>query len=170
MLGFVIGTLCLIGLIKVVRRGRHGRWGHGPFGRGHACGGGWGGGYGRGPRAWLNRIFARLDTSPSQEKVIVGAVDELVSAMGELRGEGKSSRSDIARLIADESFDAEKMGELFARHDDAIRKAREAFAGAFGKVHATLDPRQRAELARLLEAGPWGFRGRGGPYRDPVNV
>jgi len=173
MLGFVIGTLCLIGLVKVVRRGHGGRWGrrHGCGGGGFA-GGGWGGrGYGRGPRAWLNRIFSRLDTSASQEKVIVSAVDELLGAVRDMRGEGQASRVDIARLLADESFDAERMGELFARHDDALRKAREAFAGAFGKVHAALDANQRTELARLIESGPFGgFRGRGGPYREAVNV
>ncbi|MFO0759275.1 MAG: periplasmic heavy metal sensor [Byssovorax sp.] len=58
MLGFLIGTVCLIGLVKVLRRGRgwgygyggHGCGGYGSYGGG--CGGGfggsrrWGGGYG----------------------------------------------------------------------------------------------------------------------------
>lgn len=45
MFGFVIGTLCLIGLIATLRRGRHGYGGHcgGGFRRGFG-GGGWGGG------------------------------------------------------------------------------------------------------------------------------
>ncbi len=52
MLGFVIGTICLIGLVKVLRHGRHG---YGGYGYGGGCGSrrwgggrdfGWGGGWG----------------------------------------------------------------------------------------------------------------------------
>ncbi len=160
MLGFVIGTLCLVGLVKVIRHGRHGRWGRG-----------WGGGaWGRRPRAFLNRIFERLDTSPSQEKVIVAAVDELREAMGALRGEASRTRAEVARMLEGESFDAERMGSLFVHHDDELRKVRESFAGAFGKVHAALDPAQRATLARMIESGPFGHRRHGGPYRESVHV
>jgi hypothetical protein len=45
MIGFIIGTACLIGLIKVLRHGRGGCGYGGRCGRG-GCGGGWGGRYG----------------------------------------------------------------------------------------------------------------------------
>jgi hypothetical protein len=54
MLGFVVGTACLIGLIKVIRgrRWSHG-YGHGCGYRGSDCGdGGCGGGFGGGRRGW----------------------------------------------------------------------------------------------------------------------
>ncbi|WP_394822674.1 Spy/CpxP family protein refolding chaperone [Pendulispora albinea] len=54
MIGFVIGTLCLIGLVKVLRRARYG--GGGPFAFGHCgpgrFGGGWGGGSAWGGGGW----------------------------------------------------------------------------------------------------------------------
>lgn len=160
MLGFVIGTVCLVALVKVVRRGRGwGRWG-GHYGRG-----GWG------RRAYLNRLFARLETSPSQEKEIVGAIDEVRGTARGLSPEIAATRSEIARLLADETFDAERLGALFARHDEALRKLRESLAGSLAKLHGTLDAHQRQELARLIETRlGWGFGGHQGPYRHAASL
>ena len=52
------------------------------------------------------------------------------------------------------------LGDAFARHDDALERARKAAVGALAKLHDALDERQRRILANWLEA-----RGRGGPYR-----
>jgi Spy/CpxP family protein refolding chaperone len=156
MLGFAIGTACLIGLITMIRRGRHARWG-GHFGRR-----GWGR---RGP---LNRLFSRLETSTSQEKLILSAVEEVELAVRGVRPELESTRADLSRLLAEESFDAERLNAVYARHDDAIREVRNAMTSALSKVHGALDSTQRAELSRLIE---WRvFRrfdgGMGGPYRQ----
>jgi hypothetical protein len=50
MFGFIIGTVCLIGLIKTLRGGcGGGGWGRRGYGYGGGCGGGrWGGGWGHG--------------------------------------------------------------------------------------------------------------------------
>jgi Spy/CpxP family protein refolding chaperone len=156
MLGFLIGAACLFGLIKMARQGRRfGRWG------GH---GRWGGsGWGR--RGFLNRIFMRLETSPSQENLIVGAVDEVRSAAKALRPEFESSRSDLARVLADETFDQERLNAVFARHDEAIRTMRESVTSSLGKIHGALDSEQRKKLAEMLEYR-FGFGRRGGPYRN----
>jgi uncharacterized membrane protein len=159
MFGFIFGTACLLGLIAMVRRGR--RWGRHHHGR-----------YGFGRRAMLNRLFSRLETSPSQEKVIVGAVEEVQATVTSLRPEIAATRSDIARILGDESFDAERLGAVFARHDDAVREVQKAVAGALGKVHGALDHNQRAQLAQLLEQrlGPWGTRANNGPYRNAIQI
>lgn len=159
MFGLLIGTACLVGLIAVLRRGR-GRWGR----RGHW---GW---RGRGPRRFLNGLFERLETSPSQEKVIMSAVEGVREAMFSLRGEGETTRSDLAHILSEESFDAERLAAVFTRHDDALRRVRDTVSGAFAEVHAVLDARQRAELARLVEQGGYWRRTRGGPYREGVRI
>lgn len=195
MLGFVIGTVCLIGLIKVWRWGRwhryggHGWHGHHAWG-GHGCGGdggcgggGFGGGHGpRGGffrddalgggfggsigRSWFMRaLFERLDTTPGQEKVIVGAVSEVREALGSLRDEGKRSRDDLARALRSPAFDEALFGEAFARHETTLGELRKKVMDSFAKVHDALDEKQRARLADLIESGP-GFRGFGGPYRS----
>ena len=187
MIGFLIGTVCLIGLVKVLRHGRrfggwHGGWGrHGGYGGGcgHRGGGwdrdGWGDreGYGRGggfgPTIFLRGLFERLDTSPGQEKVIKEAIEELRSSGSKVKDELRASRADVAKAVKSPSFDETVMGELFARHDTSIEEMRRAVVGAIGKVHAVLDDRQRERLAEMIESGPFG-RGRGrwgggGPYR-----
>ncbi len=192
MFGFLIGTACLIGLIKVLRGGY--RRGHGYGGgcgsSGGSCGGGgwgrrghghhdgdergerggWGGGGWRdGGAFWLRALFERLDTTPGQEKVIKEAIDELRKNASELRDEGKHTRSDVAKAVKSPSFDETVMGELFARHDTHLEKMRKEVVGAIAKVHAVLDDKQRDTLAELIERGPFGGGSRGdngfGPFR-----
>jgi hypothetical protein len=188
MLGFIIGTACLIGLIKTLRWGR--RWGggcgygYGGYG-GHHGGGwgghhrgwdgggagywdgrreGWGGGWG-GPSMLLRGLFQRLETTPGQEKVIVAAIDEMREAGRKARGEVAASRADIAKAMRSPGFDEVLFGEMFARHDAALEQLRKASVGAMAKVHDALDEKQRARLADLIERGPGFFRG--GPWGAP---
>lgn len=187
MLGFLIGTACLIGLVKVVRAGRcgsgygggcghrHGRgWGHDHGHRhGHGGGwGGWGGGWARGGSGfWLRGLFERLDTTPGQEKVIKQSVDEIFEATQGARGELDRTRADVAGALRAGNVDETAMGELFARHDDALRELRKAFVGSLAKVSEALDEEQRKKLADLIErgVGRGGFGRAGGPYRDRGN-
>jgi uncharacterized membrane protein len=166
MLGFVIGTACLIGLVKVLRAGRGGRWGmHRGFGRG------WGR-RGFGPRAMLRGLFERLDTSPSQEKVITQAAGEIMDANGPLRDELHATRREVARALRAPALDEVALGELFARHDEVLRDLRKRSVGALARVHDALDDRQRAALADLLEGGHRRVVSRGplGPYRGEVSI
>jgi len=175
MFGFLIGTACLIGLIKVLRGGF--RRGRGGWSGGSCGGGGWrgrggddswsesrhGGWDDRGGPFWLRGLFQRLDTSPAQEKVIREAIDEMRRSAAELRDEARHTRGDVAKAVKSPSFDETVMGELFARHDTHLEKMRKDAVGAIAKVHVVLDDRQREKLAELIERGPFGG-GRGG-YR-----
>lgn len=165
MFGFLIGFLSLIGLIAVLKSSRRcgGGWhGGGWRGRGRH---GWHGEHGGGSRGWLRWISARLDATPGQEKEIAQAVEEFVEKARELRREGKASRDDVAKVLRSDSLDETQLGELFSRHDDALREVQKAFAGALGRIHAALEPEQRAKLAELIESPRFGF---GGPYRGWV--
>lgn len=188
MFGFIVGTACLIGLVKMVRGGcgyarlcggpracgfdacepggRYGWRGHGGCATG--CRGGGGGGFGP-PwmfrRYLLRSLFERLDTTPGQEKVIVAAVDEVQEAVKAARGEFKRSREDVARAVGGDAFDETVIGGVFARHDEALANVRRAATGALARVHDALDARQRARLAEIIAEGPWAFRRYGGPYR-----
>lgn len=159
MIGFVIGTACLIGLIMTLKQGRHacgarcGAWHHHDGRRGFGFGG-----HGFRRRWFFSFLFDRLDTTPAQEKVIVAAIDELREAADAQRSELRRTRADIAAATRSESFDETRLGELFARHDVAIEALRRATVGALGKVHAVLDERQREQLADLIETGPAAFR------------
>jgi hypothetical protein len=190
MLGFLIGTACLIGLFKVARGGRR-HWGYGGYapwfahhGYRGGCGGDGGegydvdprGGYGRWRGGWgrsffLRALFERLDTSPGQEKAIRAALDELRAATRSVREEMNGARVDVARVIRGDRVDDETLGEVSAKATAAAESMRSATAGALGKIHDALDERQRNMLADLIESGPGGFgrfggwNRRGGPYR-----
>ena len=150
MFGFIFGAACLVGLFAVARggrrRGRHGRWGGGPW------------------RGAMRRLFERLDTTPGQEKVIVHEMGELEDKMGDLKREVKRSGDDVARAMTAEQLDETILGEVFARHDDALREVRKTMVGSLARVHDALDEGQRKRLAEMLESGG-RFRGFGGPYR-----
>jgi hypothetical protein len=180
MFGFIIGTVCLIGLIKVLRRGRgwYGHRGYG-YGYGHGCShGGCGPGPGfdpyddggpgmRGPRRWfLRSVFERLETTPGQEKVIVAALDELRDNRKVVREELQQTRGDIARAVAGGLVEDATLEETFARHDRLLAQLRVSFVEALKKITEALDDRQRKQLGGWLEGG--SFRGGprwGGPYR-----
>ena len=186
MLGFLIGTVCLIGLIKTLRAGR----GCGGHGYGGGCGGGgwgrrrwgrggpgaWGeggwdhddeGGFG-GPGVFLRGIFRRLETTPGQEKVIAEAFDELRTAGRKARGEAKASRADLAKAMRSPTVDEVLFGEMFARHDTTLEELRKAAIGSLAKVHDALDEKQRARVAEMIEAGPGFFRR--GPFGPSAYV
>jgi uncharacterized membrane protein len=176
MLGFIIGTACLIGLIKVLRRGRGG-YGYGCGGGG--CGGGgrfrghrdhdggrheggfrrggWGG-WGGGPGFFLRAIIEQIDATPEQEKVIASAFREVRDEAGKHREEMRRSRADIAKAMRSPGFDEVLLGELFARHDTAMEAMRRTVTGALARVHVVLDEKQRDHLADLIENGPGFFR------------
>ena len=183
MLGFLIGTACLIGLIKVLRGGSCGRGSYG-WGGGGCGGGGCGGrfrdhhdrggyrdhgGYDDGPpwgRGWagwggsggagffLRGLVEHLDASREQEKVISDAAREVRDEGAKWRDEVRRSRADLGKAMRAESFDEVVLGELFARHDAAIEAMRRSMTGALAKVHVVLDEAQRGRLAELLEHGP----------------
>jgi hypothetical protein len=169
MLGFIIGTVCLIGLIKVLRRGGYyhrfgygGRgWGAGAFG-----GGGWRG-FG-GSYWWLRSIFERLETTPGQEKVIVGALEDLRSSRAAVWDEVKQTRADLAQALSIGLIDDATLEETFARHDRMLAQLRVSFVETMKKVTEVLDERQRKLLAEALQGRSWFGGGPrwGGPYRN----
>lgn len=163
MLGFLIGTVCLIGLVKLLRANRCERF-HG----GSGCSRGWRRHHGhrRGGRGfWLRGLFERLDTSPGQEKVIKQSAEELFDAARGLRTELDHSRRELANALRSGVVDETSMGEMFARHDEKLRELRATAVGAFVKVNDALDEEQRRELADLLERDLGRGMFRGGPYR-----
>lgn len=156
MIGWLIGTACLLGLVKVLRRGRghrcgahRGCGGHGPWsGHGHP---------GDVHRWMLRGLFERLDTTPGQEKVILQAADALREQARTGREALRATGGDAARAFRGERFDEGAMAEAFARQNAALEAAQKALFEALAKVHEALDERQRREVAELLErgVGPW---------------
>jgi Spy/CpxP family protein refolding chaperone len=146
MFGFVIGTLSLVGLLRLWRgRGWHGR------GMG-----------GRGPRRWMQRrLFERLDTTPGQEKVFDAVLDEVEQKAWAARDQFRSARASYARAMKGEHFDGAAVGEAFDAQQAAVEDLKRSVKEGMAKVHEALRPEQRAQLAELIEFGPRGLSGHG---------
>ena len=146
MIGFVIGTVALVGLVRMVARRRFGaRFGgyrDGAFSRG-----------GRGGGGPVRALFAQLDTTPGQEKVILAAIDEARGAMRSSRGELNDSRKDLIAAVRAEHFDPLLLEGTFGRHDERIASLRGTLTGVLARVHEALDPEQRTKLAGLIRNG-----------------
>jgi hypothetical protein len=164
MLGFLVGAACLYMLARTLRGGRW-AFAHGPGPWGRSRWGGWRhegwGSQGRpGGRGRLRWLFERIDTSPGQEKVIAEAADALRDTLHGWRDDAERMRSDVARSIRGETFDAAALEEAFARAEARLGTVRETLRGQAARVHEALDLRQRAELADLVGHG-WHRRWNG---------
>jgi hypothetical protein len=185
MIGYlVLGGLMAIVFSKLWRRhggcgrgwrhhhGWHRGWHHhqpyGPGGWDDLRGGDdygpdFGSGRRRGVGLAVRFLSDRLEATPAQERQIAQALEDLRAEVEPLREEAKKTRADVAAALRRPSLDEVLFGELFARHDEALEKARKAFMGAVGKMHEVLDERQRERLAALIERGP-RFFGYGRPW------
>lgn len=146
MFGFIVGTLSLIGFIKVWRWGRSGR---------HGSGGG--------PRRWmLRRLFEHLDTTPGQEKVVAGAVEQAERVMWQARAQVFRARTAYAKAMRGETFDTAAVNEAFDAQQASVDEVKKAVREGLQAVHEALSPEQRAKLADLVEFGPGRPHGCGG--------
>jgi Spy/CpxP family protein refolding chaperone len=174
MFGFIVGTVCLVALFKVLRHGRFGGgWRH-AHGCGHGYGGhgGWqghghddfrpfGGWRGRGgPGFMLRGLFSRLETTPGQEKVIRDAFDKVREALHEARTEWKDT-SDLSSLLRGETFDRTAAEGVSGKADASFAKVRVVLVEALASIHEALDDRQRRILADFIESRGRGFFGGG---------
>lgn len=126
----------------------------------------WDRGGGPGRSSWLRALFARLDTTPGQEREIRSALEDVQRIAREARGEVLGSRESVARAVAGEVFDPSAVDEASARIDAAGARIKDAMRAALERVHASLDPKQRERLAAILAEGPRAIRGFArGPYR-----
>ncbi len=178
-LAVIVGVVIVKKILFRVWARRRGFAGHGGGGcgpSGHGRFGGWGrgrwgggGGFARGPRAFLRGLFMRLDTSPSQEKVIVAAVTEVREAASRAKEIAALAREDIARAMRADVIDEAALSSAQAKAERATSDMRVAIAEALRHIHEVLDPAQRAKIADWLSMGPGFFGGDGGgggPYRS----
>lgn len=174
MIGFVIGTVCLVMLVATVRRrhayhafahaGSGGPCGPGPMGPGAHGGFGPRWAFGGGRHAMLRALFVRLETTPGQEKAIVAEAHTLGDAVREGKKALRESREDVARAVGGDVFDEAALAAAYAKHDAAMTGIREAASAALAKVHEVLDAEQRKRLAEMLGHEHFSRRW-GGPYR-----
>lgn len=191
MIGILVGAACAAGLFAVLRRRhyyRHGSYRQGLGGwAGHGLSGGerWGDdderGFSRfrdgpcggasfrrhrrrgGPRHVLRALFARLDTTPGQEKAIASSLYEAGQRLRDLRAGLRNKRRDVAALIGSDVLDVPALEALLAEQQATFDSLKRELVTTISTIHEALDTEQRRELSELLADGSLGsvFR-RGG--------
>lgn len=142
MFGFLVGTLSLIGFIKVARWGRYGHRG--------------------GARRWMmRRLFQQLDTTPGQEKVIASATETAERAMWQAREKFVAARAAYAKAMRAETFDSAAVNEAFEVQQAAADEVKKTVREGMQQIHEALSPEQRNRLADLVEFGPRHMHGGG---------
>lgn len=157
MFGFIIGTLCLVGLVATLRARRYG---------GFAYGGGCHRGYGYGPydgphwgprrvspRGLMREAFVRLDTTPGQEKAIVAIVEGARDKARDLRSELAQLRKEIAALLGSQALDRTQLDARIEMARHVIGRLGDELGEALSQVHEVLDDRQRRTLSELIADG-----------------
>ena len=164
MFGLVMAAVSVFVLLKVLRRvGYLRRFGAGGY-AGYGCHGGMR--RSRGARSWLRSVFERMGTTPSQERVIMHALDELRSNRSALVEEATTTRSDLGSAISSGLVDDTTLEETFARHDRLLARLRVSFVEALKQINEVLDDGQRKQLADALRNRGSGWFGGGSPWSD----
>jgi Spy/CpxP family protein refolding chaperone len=131
------GALAVLFLAALVRRALWRRWR-------------------RGGRFGARHVLRRIGARPDQEQAVLAETDALAAALRELRGDAFGLREDLADLIASPALEAGKVGAALDARLAKARELRARFAEALSRIHAILDPAQRARLADLVRSGPRG--------------
>ncbi|MBL8612021.1 MAG: hypothetical protein JNL38_32060 [Myxococcales bacterium] len=165
-LGVLIGIRVVFGLIRFVVRRRlgggcsMGRRGFGPHGRFGRFGG-------FGQSRWLRRTFAKLDTTPGQEREIKAALDELRAEVASQRAQRPALAGRLADALEADVFDD---AAVMSSAREVGRSVELAASRAMRRIAAALDEGQRRTLASWLRRGPAGVGGFGGPYRAAITL
>ncbi|MCB9684788.1 MAG: periplasmic heavy metal sensor [Alphaproteobacteria bacterium] len=164
MFGFLFGTVCMIGLVGVLkgsRGGCHGGWAHhhhgfrgGPHGR-------WRHQSWEGPRdprrfregagrAMAEVLKRKLRIDEDQEGIVDHALADLRRSVHAFGDDVKGGRDELAGAFRGEQVDDAALDALFARWDEDLRRTRREVVSALKQVHAVLDEEQREAAADLL--------------------
>lgn len=172
MLGFMVGTVCLVGLVGLAKGGgrgchpHHAGWRHGD---GWRHGGGWRHGEGpeggppRGRRSSgvaraLGEVFKRrVGVDADQEDLVDHALSDLRDSLKELGAALRDDRAALVGAFAGETVDEAALAAVWAGQDEALAKARREVVSSFKQIHAVLDAEQRTRATDWLgQADPFG--------------
>ena len=154
MSGFVLGTMCLVGLFCVAgssrRHRRHCRnysshndsanRTHRAVRRGFTV-------------AAAEMVKRRLGVDSDQEDIVDHGLKDLFAAIREFRSILADSRPDFAAAFTDEVVDDGALDALFGVHDQELQRTRREIVSSLRQIHAVLTPEQRADAAAWLKEG-----------------
>jgi len=133
-------------------------WGDGPppwvrFGGGGGGGDDDFGGGAFGVRRPLRFLAHKLDLRDEQVAELARILDDLKTERAQGAVDHRRSTASFADAVAGEAFDETKVKEAADLRVKSSERLRDAVVKSLGRIHAALDPEQRAKLAYLLRTG-----------------
>ena len=115
--------------------------------------GDFGGGGAFGVRRPLRFLSYKLGLNEAQTAEVARILNDLKTERAQAAVDHRRTVSAFADAIGAEAFDARRAAEGGALRIQSAERLREAVLKALERIHALLDPRQRAELAYLIRTG-----------------
>ena len=106
-----------------------------------------------GVRRPLRFLAHRLDLDDRQVSELATILSELKTERAQAAVDHRRSTSAFADRIAEDTFDEAKVKEVASGRVKTAEHLRDALVRALGKIHALLNPEQRAKFAYLIRTG-----------------
>jgi hypothetical protein len=152
---FFPGTIAWWNARRAGHCGERAGWhaGHGHSG-GHFGGHGGGGeGEGFGVRRPLRFLAFKLDLSEVQVTELARVLNDLKTERAQGAVDDRRTTSALADAINEDSWDEAKAAAAADARVTTAQQLKNAVVNALGRIHAILDPAQRAKLAYLIRTG-----------------
>lgn len=114
---------------------------------------GFGPGGGFGVRRPLRFLAHKLELDNDQVVVLARILDELKIERAQAAVDDRRALAEFADALAADPFDTAKAEAAGQRRVESNQRLRATLVSSLQKVHAMLNPEQRARLAHLIRAG-----------------
>jgi len=111
------------------------------------------GGGGFGVRRPLRFLAFKLGLDEAQVSELATILDELKTERAQAAVDDRRAITTIAEAVSAESFDEAKAKAAASLRVKSSEKLQESVSRAMGRIHAILNPEQRAKLAYLIRTG-----------------
>jgi Spy/CpxP family protein refolding chaperone len=101
----------------------------------------------------LRFLAFKLDLSEEQVSELARILNELKTERAQAAVDNRRATASLADAVADEAFDQAKAEAAATERVKSAEKLKGAVVTALGKIHALLEPPQRAKLAYLIRTG-----------------
>jgi Spy/CpxP family protein refolding chaperone len=131
----------------------HGGPQHGPGGFDGGGGDDFGGGGGFGVRRPLRFLAYKLELAEEQVAELAAILSELKTERAQASVDLRRTTTALADAVGSDTFDAAKVKTATDERVKSDERVQAAVAHALGRIHALLQPPQRAKFAYLLRTG-----------------
>jgi Spy/CpxP family protein refolding chaperone len=101
----------------------------------------------------LRFLAYKLELDERQVTELAAILDDLKTERAQAAVDHRRSTSALADAVAADSFDAAKAKQATDERVKSAERVQNAVGQALGRIHALLQPEQRAKLAYLLRTG-----------------